>query len=522
LKHSEREGNLDALARAVAGGDLSRRQVVGKAAAVMLGVSLANPLTAFAARRRCKKGTHRCGSKCCPPGYICHTKHGHKPRCVCPPHKTSCSGHCVDLKTDAAHCGTCGQHCPPGQVCVNGKCQVHCATGQANCGGACVSLGSDAANCGACGNVCAPGDVCSNGQCTTTCEPGLVQCGAACVALASDPSNCGACGTTCAPGSRCVNGTCVADPTCSDGVQNGQETDVDCGGPNCPKCADGKKCASGSDCVSGVCSAGVCAQPPATCSDGVQNEGETDIDCGGPHCPKCADGKKCASASDCVSGVCSGGVCAAPTCSDTVQNGGETDVDCGGPNCPKCADGKKCSTGTDCASGVCNGGVCAQSCVGTISCGIGACARVVPCNETCVPGSPSPEVCNGIDDNCNGQVDDGDICPPISHGNYSCSGGNCVLAFCDAGWADCNKDPADGCETDLSGSLNCGACGNDCSNQAAGHACVNGKCGCNNASDCSSTAWCNSGTCNPKKSSGATCSSNVECVSNNCAVGVCA
>ena len=50
-------------------------------------------------------------------------------------------------------------------------------------------------------------------------------------------------------------------PTCSDGIQNQGETWIDCGGP-CPAC------------------------PPATCSDGIQNQGETGVDCGGP-CPPC-------------------------------------------------------------------------------------------------------------------------------------------------------------------------------------------------------------------------------------------
>lgn len=46
-----------------------------------------------------------------------------------------------------------------------------------------------------------------------------------------------------------------------------------------------------------------------TCSDGVQNQDESDFDCGGLHCPKCLDLKGCNTASDCVSGVCSGNIC---------------------------------------------------------------------------------------------------------------------------------------------------------------------------------------------------------------------
>ncbi|AFQ50386.1 YncE family protein [Burkholderia cepacia] len=42
-------------------------------------------------------------------------------------------------------------------------------------------------------------------------------------------------------------------PTCNDNMQNGQETDVDCGGPVCPKCGLSKKCLINSDCASNHC-----------------------------------------------------------------------------------------------------------------------------------------------------------------------------------------------------------------------------------------------------------------------------
>jgi len=53
-------------------------------------------------------------------------------------------------------------------------------------------------------------------------------------------------------------------PTCNDGIQNGQETGVDCGGPDCQPC-----------------------QTVPTCNDGVQNGQETGVDCGGPDCQPC-------------------------------------------------------------------------------------------------------------------------------------------------------------------------------------------------------------------------------------------
>jgi hypothetical protein len=41
--------------------------------------------------------------------------------------------------------------------------------------------------------------------------------------------------------------------SCTDRVQNGNETDVDCGGGTCPKCGAGMKCQSRSDCASNNC-----------------------------------------------------------------------------------------------------------------------------------------------------------------------------------------------------------------------------------------------------------------------------
>ena len=44
--------------------------------------------------------------------------------------------------------------------------------------------------------------------------------------------------------------------SCWDGVKNGAEINVDCGGGACPGCADGQGCAEGPrDCASGHCSA---------------------------------------------------------------------------------------------------------------------------------------------------------------------------------------------------------------------------------------------------------------------------
>jgi dipeptidyl aminopeptidase/acylaminoacyl peptidase len=130
-------------------------------------------------------------------------------------------------------------------------------------------------------------------------------------------------------------------PSCSDGIRNQKESDIDCSGP-CQKCRENALCMSGTDCDTGWCNNGVCAKP--ACDDGVKNQGETDIDCGGS-CSPCADGMYCIKDADCLTGWCGNKNCTIPTCSDGVKNQNESKIDCGGP-CKPCP--AECRIDSDC------------------------------------------------------------------------------------------------------------------------------------------------------------------------------
>ncbi len=59
------------------------------------------------------------------------------------------------------------------------------------------------------------------------------------------------------------------------------------------------------------------------------------------------------------------------------------------------------------------------------------------------------EFCNGIDDDCNGQTDDGapeDICGVIDFGVSACIDGQCVVGSCDPGHYDVDGNADNGCE----------------------------------------------------------------------------
>ncbi|WAS91258.1 lamin tail domain-containing protein [Nannocystis punicea] len=203
--------------------------------------------------------------------------------------------------------------------------------------------------------------------------------------------------------------------SCEDGQHNGSETDVDCGGPGCPACADGSACAADSDCAGASCVDQVCGPPAATCVDEAKNGAETDVDCGGADCPACGESQACEVDVDCATQSCVDGSCAAPTCDDSVANGEETDVDCGGPECDPCGDALGCEVGPDCESGVCDGGQCA----------------IPLCDDGAENGDETDVDCGG------------DSCDPCGDGlqcevdgdcvGHDCTGGTCVGSSCDDG-----------------------------------------------------------------------------------------
>jgi hypothetical protein len=104
-------------------------------------------------------------------------------------------------------------------------------------------------------------------------------------------------------------GDCLA---CHNRARDNGEGDTDCGGP-CAKCGDDRRCNSNDDCASCNCQVnttggpGVCA--PANCQNGVRDGCETDVDCGGPCGATCGAGQTCETKGDCLSLTCTTNRC---------------------------------------------------------------------------------------------------------------------------------------------------------------------------------------------------------------------
>jgi cysteine-rich repeat protein len=269
--------------------------------------------------------------------------------------------------------------------------------------------------------------------------------------------------------------TCAAEPACDDGIFNGTETDLDCGG-DCDPCRDGRQCDTAGDCISNSCVEGICTAP--SCTDGQVNGVETDVDCGGAACDPCDDDSSCSEAIDCVSGVCDSGFCSPASCSDSVGNGNETGIDCGG-DCPGCPAESPCLEADDCISLQCNDGVCREpSCEDGIQ---NQDESDTDCGGTLCATCPTDSTCGTAGD-CTSSV---------------CNEGVCVAASCGDGVVNGASEDCDGSGETATCDANCTAraCGDGTVNATAGETCDTGAPSASCDADCT-TATCGDGFVN--------------------------
>ncbi len=303
----------------------------------------------------------------------------------------------------AVSCASDG-NCPEAALCVDGYCMPLC-TADADCpAGRCVEGVCDFAPepwvCGP-GAECPAGAVCVGGACKS--EPGCGRATEVCNGidddcdgnidegfdLSADPANCGVCGSVCPAGERCADSVCTGGCVPYPELCNGLDDDCD-----------------------GV------TDEEFTCQQGAT--GICTTSCGSTGMRTCG--------SDCTWGSCEPPV--------EVCNGLDDDCDGltdEGLRCGVCGNGvvepgEECDDGNDVTGDGCE----------------------PDCRMTCVP---VPEICNGLDDDCDGTIDEEGAC--------ACP--------CSAGMTCC----ADVCRNLASDSANCGACGVFC---PAGERCAAGVC----------------------------------------------
>ncbi len=163
---------------------------------------------------------------------------------------------------------------------------------------------------------------------------------------------------------------------------------------------------------------------PATCDDGEANGDETDVDCGGPDCSPCAPGQMCDGNGDCAAQACAAGECVLPACDDDDDCAGAADActraRCGpGFTCvvepdhegEPCEDGVTCSIESTCQDGVCTATLMVDCTAFDSPCTAGLC-------------DPLEGACFAVNTPDGTACDDGDGCTR----NSACEGGSCVSA----------------------------------------------------------------------------------------------
>jgi hypothetical protein len=105
-------------------------------------------------------------------------------------------------------------------------------------------------------------------------------------------------------------------------------------------------------------------------------------------------------------------------------------------------------------------------------------AAAVDCHsDAACSGDSCLEVCNGRDDDCDGQVDESaaDSCM-LDNAQAVCRDGACQIVRCADDHRDCDQDPENGCEVAPDAVEHCGQCQRACSVEHGSVRCVAGGC----------------------------------------------
>jgi hypothetical protein len=336
-----------------------------------------------------------------------------------------------------------------------------------------------------------------------------------------DAKSCGVCGNACAFDhgvAACRKGVCALEgcvegyASCDGDPANGCEVSTATDSAHCGACAVVCKVANATGrCVAGACVVGTCPKDRGDCNKDAADGCEASLSSDVSNCGAC--GRACrlpdASAS-CVDGACKVSSCSSghADCDGLPANGCEVNLANNVAHCGACRAACDAKNGTaQCAQGACQVTFCKSGfgdCDGSFSNGCetsllasayncGGCGKAcVLANavSTCAEGLCQVSGCLPGFKDCDGNPSNGcevDLSSPancgtcgktcqFAHGVGVCKAGVCTLGACAGGFGDCDGDPANGCEQRLDTSQHCGACGRGCALPHATSACAGSTC----------------------------------------------
>ncbi|RJP21650.1 MAG: hypothetical protein C4520_09435, partial [Candidatus Abyssobacteria bacterium SURF_5] len=341
----------------------------------------------------------------------------------------------------------------------NGTADENYVPAATNCGvGECAASGQLICSAGTLQDTCTPGsptgldDDCdgSDENCNGTADENYTPIS----------TNCGTGG--CAASGQLICSAGTLQDTCTPGSPTGLDDDCDGLDQNCNGTADENYTPTSTNCGVGECTASgqmICSSGTLqdTCTPGSPTGADDDCDGLDQNCNGTADENYTPTTTNCGVGECTASgqmICSSGTLQDTCTPGSPTglDDDCDGSdeNCNGTADENYIPTATNCGIGectasgqmICSGGALQDTCTPgsptgldddcdgsdencngtadenytptTTNCGVGECSAsgLLTCisgtlHDSCTPGIPADEVCDGLDNNCNSLVDDG-------------------------------------------------------------------------------------------------------------------
>ncbi len=377
----------------------------------------------------------------CGPNRACACKDG-ACACGCAPGFVACGEDCADLQSDVAHCGSCENACTaPGVAvaqCAGGQCAVvtceagkvdldadfstgcECEVSEEICNGKdddCDGQTDEQPEA-----ACPGGGDCIAGQCA--CPEGLLWCDGACVDVSTSMQHCGACdnpctvqwpgvGTASCEGGECKPGPCLPGWFDTDPTQPGCECNKTGVVETCNGIDDDCDGQTDEEPVTGcgplqLCTGGQCVCDPSLA--GLLQCGQDCVDALSDvhHCGTCDTDCTALPWPNVAAFACDGGQCVIQQCAGNykdVDGVAETGCECEKTGALEVCDGadNDCDGQTD--EGVPGVG---ESCETGLGSGCAAGTRV--CQDgvlACVPlVEPTEETCNGVDDDCDGQTDE--------------------------------------------------------------------------------------------------------------------